>query len=381
MCAVVATDVKWHLRKLVLKTQPITSSSRNKAVIDLSTSEGSIVLPTRSIRRAFNSAEFISTLPSREDYKQITSLIADKYDVQTENVIIGNGSDEIIESIARLYATDRVLVVTPTFGRLLQANNKVGISSQNVHTFCLSKEKNFIYDHETHEKLKKQIREHHPSILWMCSPNNPTGTLIHPTYIAELSKLMPRGKIVVDQVFLDFLSYSKEYSCAALANKRRNIIVINSFSKTKGLAGLRLGFGFATKDITKELSSTNLYYGVSSPAVVVGLDILRNLDTFLLHQIQEMHNMRTELIAAVAKMPGIEYVSNSEINLICLRFRNPGSLSSALLKLGVKTKDLNDIIGISGIGYLRMKVPVSRKQLSFVLAALSQVLEMNNLDD
>lgn len=350
-------------------TQHNTSVPK-QTLLDLSDAEGSIVLPEQIIRRALDSVMPLSSLPDRNRYETLKSAIANHYSLDPLNTFLGNGSDDLIENIARLYSHGSVLVVSPTFGRLSYVNTKVGLSHKDVVHFYLSPENDFEYDDATHQRLIENIASLKPSILWLCTPNNPTGTLISPPHVAELSELMPKGKIVVDQVFLDFLDNAASYSCADLIKSHDNIIVIHSFSKTKGLAGLRLGFGFASTDCSQELSSMMLHYALSSMAVEVGIETVSSAHQPIKTQLTKLRKNRETLLSTLDNIPNLHYVANSSTNLMCIKLLNSASIYTKLAQQRVLTKDLSRTDGMENQGYVRVRVPSNHADLAALIAAI-----------
>ncbi|TXG77659.1 histidinol-phosphate aminotransferase family protein [Patescibacteria group bacterium] len=350
-------------------TQHSTSAPK-QTLLNLSDAEGSIVLPRQVMHQALESVLPMSSLPDRSRYDTLRSHIANHYGLDPLNTFLGNGSDDLIENIARLYSRGPVLVVSPTFGRLSSVNTKVGLSQEDVKHFYLSPENDFEYDDATHQRLLANICTLEPSVLWLCTPNNPTGTLISPRYVVELSELMPEGKVVVDQVFLDFLGNAADYSCVELVKNQDNIIVINSFSKAKGLAGLRLGFGFGNKNCAQELSSMMLYYALSTPAVELGIETIRSAHQSIQVQLTKLRRNRETVLSTVGSIPNLHYVANSSTNLMCLKLLHSADIYDKLARQGVLTKDLSRTDGMENQGYVRVRIPSNHSDMVALIAAI-----------
>jgi histidinol-phosphate aminotransferase len=176
---------------------------------------------------------------------QLTSKIASKWKLGPENIILGAGSTEILSLCAVSHFHDgkgSLVTPRPTFFILPAVAEKLGAEMINVR---LTSDK--LVDVEN---LMMAIK---PStkMIYLCNPNNPTGTKLNHSVIKSFAEAVPKNiMLVVDEVYLDFV---EDPSLIPLVEKQKNLIIIKSFSKIYGLAGMRLGYGVAHADTIKGL--------------------------------------------------------------------------------------------------------------------------------
>jgi histidinol-phosphate aminotransferase len=240
--------------------------------------------------------------PQDEEFK-LKEKLSDYLNVPTGCIIIGNGGDELIERIARLFLEkgDEALSVTPTFSFYKLITNLVGANHLEVPLktdFALDKEKILA---TVTPKTK---------LLFLCSPNNPTANQFNIEEVKLLVEEFP-GVVVVDEAYVEFA----EYSLAQLANKYENLIVLRTFSKAFSLAGLRLGYGVAETDPATILSKkAQLPYPVSSFALKMAIKLLLN-NKLTEKAIKQLKDERENLIEKLNEVEGVK-AFNSQANFI-----------------------------------------------------------------
>ena len=158
-----------------------------KAILDLSVAEGSVKLNHELLINVNLTPEYMSILPSSFEKNRLRQLIGEYYGVSKDNIVLGNGSDELIEAIAYSYKDKVSLTLIPTFGRLINAVKKYRRTGVSSLTFKLNHSNKFIYDDEAHNSLLSIIKEQRIGLLLLCSPNNPTGTIFSLSQISELA--------------------------------------------------------------------------------------------------------------------------------------------------------------------------------------------------
>jgi len=202
-----------------------------------------------------NENPFETGLNRYPDPQQLTlkEVLAQQKGVQVANILLGNGSDEILDLIFRVFcepAKDNIITMPPTFGIydvLANTNNienrKVVLNNHfqpNVDEILVTVDKN-------------------SKLLFICSPNNPTGNSIETESITELLNSF-NGLVVIDEAYIDFSS--KESWVSELENYP-NLIITQTLSKAYGLAGIRLGICYASKEIVSVLNKIKLPYNIN----------------------------------------------------------------------------------------------------------------------
>ena len=201
----------------------------------------------------------------------LRTAIAKKYNVEAENVILGNGSFELIQllSIAFLENGEETIGAIPSFGWY-----------KTTTTFCGGKfigvpVKDFKVDLDG---IASQITEK-TKIIWLCNPNNPTGTIIKENELTDfLSKIRSDILVVLDEAYIDFVEEEGFPDSIELLKKFDNIVILRTFSKADGLAGLRSGFAIAEKGIINILNRIRIPSNASSAAQLSALAALEDSD-------------------------------------------------------------------------------------------------------
>lgn len=198
--------------------------------------------------------------------KQLKQRISEIKNIATENIFAGNGSDEAIDLLIRAFcepAKDAILIFPPTYGmyEVAAAINDVAIKK------VLLKE-DFQIDIE---KTKPAIDDN-TKIIFVCSPNNPTGNLIDKKDILWLLENFS-GIVVIDEAYIDFADIE---SLIYQLNSYPNLVVLQTLSKAWALAGLRIGFAYTSKEIINVLNKIKPPYNISKATQQLALQALQN---------------------------------------------------------------------------------------------------------
>ena len=279
--------------------------------------------------------------------------------VPREQVMIGNGSDQLIDLISRaiLRPGDDALSFTPTFSMYKRC-----VVVQGATYDAIPLREDFSLDAE---KLLASAKPK-TKLLFLCSPNNPTanqfdlGTIRH---VAENFE----GLVVVDEAYADFSGKT----AVPLLEELGNILIIRTFSKAFGVAGLRLGYAVANRDLSSAVSEGfQLPYNVSTIALRVALRILEGIEV-INTAIEELKAERTRLIRKLNEIDGI-HAFDSVTNFVLFRAgRSSDDLHKALLERGVMVKNLGRVLDFTNC--LRVTVAPSPLSERF-LQALREVM-------
>lgn len=239
--------------------------------------------------------------PHQSALKQRISQIKN---VPVEHILLGNGSDEILDMIFRVFVEpgqDNIIINTPTFGmfKVLAAVNNVGCNE------VLMTDK-FQVDVDA---VKKAVNNNTKAIF-ICSPNNPTGNSIKASSILELLAL--NVLVVVDEAYIDF---SDESSWSLRIQDFKNLIVTQTFSKAYGLAGIRLGACFANTEVIELLKKVKMPYNVN---VLTQRTALKSLEDEKLREqeIFEIKENRKRLSKDILEIGFVKKVYASDSNFI-----------------------------------------------------------------
>ena len=185
---------------------------------------------------------------------ELKSILATQKRLPTNQVFVGNGSDEIIDLLFRIFCNpskDKALTFSPTYGMY-----DVSAAINDIELMKLPLADSFDIDlANTKEILKKEIIK----LTFICSPNNPTGNVFRRETIEEILK-STQGIVVIDEAYIDF---SETNSCIDLIDTYPNLLVIQTMSKARGLASARIGFAFSNERVIELLNKVKPPYNVS----------------------------------------------------------------------------------------------------------------------
>jgi histidinol-phosphate aminotransferase len=252
--------------------------------------------------------------------------------VRPEQIFLGNGSDEAIDLIIRAFCepgTDSILITDPTYGMYAVCAD---VNAVNVQRVTLTTDFDLDLD-----KIWKTI-DPTTKVIFLCSPNNPTGNLLNNDKIKEVMQKF-RGLVVIDEAYIDFTS-SKSFA-EALA-EYPNLIVLQTFSKAWGLAGLRLGMAFASRDIINILNKIKYPYNVNIQTQDLALKTLafqRQKDQWVIEIIEQRKRMETEL----SMLPITKKVYHSDSNFLLVQVNEAVKTYQFLMNRGIIVRDRSNV--------------------------------------
>ncbi|KAI8580261.1 hypothetical protein K450DRAFT_237636 [Umbelopsis ramanniana AG] len=220
------------------------------------------------------------------------------------NVFLGVGSDEVIDLLLRIACVpgkDKILITPPTYGMysVCAQINDVGVVKVNLDV------EEGAYQLET--EAVNQALKSDPTIkvVFLCSPGNPTSTCLNPDSIrAVLENPDYSGLVVVDEAYIDFVDQTKNPSVSTWITKYPNLVVMQTLSKSFGLAGIRMGVGIANADVIQILNNTKAPYNISTLTAQVALEALSDKGLETMYQnIEQLRQQRDLLIEALQNFP------------------------------------------------------------------------------
>ena len=257
---------------------------------------------------------------------ELKAVMADIKGVDTTNIVVGNGSDELIDMLIRTFCEpgkDAILGLVPSYGMY-----EVSASINNIafDTFALESDFSF-----SAEALIKCLREE-VKIIFLCSPNNPTGNLLSEKEISKLLNTF-KGIVVIDEAYIDF-SFSDSW--IKTLDKYPQLVVIQTLSKRFGLAGLRVGFAYSSKEIVTILNKVKPPYNVNALSQLKALEALQSINE------QELSYILKEkdwLFTQLSNLDVIIKVYPSEANFFLVKVKNARDLYDYLISEGITVRD------------------------------------------
>ncbi len=251
---------------------------------------------------------------------RVKEEVSRTFSVPMNSVFIGNGSDEVIDLVIRAFCEpgkDKIVTCPPTYGMY-----STSAASQGVETKEIPLRDDFSLD-------TGALRNTHGKVLFLCSPNNPTGMVIHENELTLLIDSFP-GVVVVDEAYIDF---SSARSVLEITGFRRNLIVLRTLSKAWGLAGVRIGLAFGDPGMISILNSIKPPYNVSGPAQRLAVKALsRGYQKDLM--VRTIVDNRCFLRKELEKLPVVREVLPSEGNFLLLRLNGAAKIYRDMERLG-----------------------------------------------
>lgn len=248
-----------------------------------------------------------------------------------------NGTEEAIDLLLRTYTlpqNDSVVTVVPT--RMIY-KRRAKINRVECREVAL-KADNFELDIES---ILNQISEN-TKILFLCSPNSPTGNLLNLNDVEEILQLFD-GLVVIDESYIE---YTRNKSAVGLLNKYRNVVIVRSFSHAWSCAGLQLASVVAHPEVIDEISKVGFVYPLSTAVIEIGLKQVRNrLDVDKC--VRQIIDERTKVRIALSELPECVRIYHSDANFILVRFSDSATIYKYLLKEGIAVHPVHGCLRIT----------------------------------
>ncbi|QHL86344.1 histidinol-phosphate transaminase [Nibribacter ruber] len=292
--------------------------------------------------------------------KTIKEKLAKLKGVKPEQIFIGNGSDEAIDLLVRLVCEpgqDEVLLLPPTYGMY-----EVSANIHNVGIQRVPLDERF---QPVFQKIAEKQTER-TKILFLCSPNNPTGNVLEHATVENLIQTF-NGLVVVDEAYIDF---TDQPSWSTRLDEFPNLVVLQTLSKAWGMAGLRLGMAFASPEIIGYLNKIKPPYNinvVTQGLVSDALDKTAQLQDML----QVIMDERTRLLQAFEALPLMEKVYPSDANFVLVQVPNANELYSFLLERGVVVRNRSNQPGCANCLRITVGTPAENDNLLEALHSIA----------
>lgn len=294
--------------------------------------------------------------PSSSQLK-VKEAIATFKNLKVNQVAIGNGSDELIDLLIRCFCEpkqDNILICEPTFGMF-----KVYAQLNNVDVLNapLVKE-SYLFD----EKLILKTITSTTKLVFICSPNNPTGTSISVEQLKTIA-LNFNGIVVVDEAYIDF---SEKQSAIELINEFENIIVLQTFSKAWGLAALRVGVAYADASIIEILNKVRPPFNINSNSQELILNALKKSgikDTLVESILKQKAYLENELL----QLSFVKNITESDANFLLVEVTDANKICSYLLEENILISNRSSLLNCENRIRISVGTEKENKQLITLL--------------
>jgi len=256
--------------------------------------------------------------------RTLKGVLAEQKGMQIENILLGNGSDEVLDLIFRVFCEpnkDNVITLPPTFGIYDVLANTNAIENRKVVLNA---------DFQPNIEAVLENADENSKILFICSPNNPTGNTIAAKSVEKLLYSFT-GLVVIDEAYIDF---SFEKSWLSRLEEFPNLIVTQTLSKAYGLAGIRLGICYASSQIITVLNKIKLPYNINELTQQRALGrVLKTKEVN--HDIIRILNQKNKLLKVLLKVSFIKKIYPSDANFMLVKVDDAVKRYQQLLDKGI----------------------------------------------
>jgi len=283
---------------------------------------------------------------------ELKSLVAKEKGIELTNIFVGNGSDEVIDLLFRIFCqpgTDKALTFSPTYGMY-----EVSAAINDVMIIKVPLNQNLDIESDA---ISPYLNDEHLKLICICSPNNPTGNTFSKPVIEEILTNF-NSIVLVDEAYIDF---SKEESLICMIEKYPNLVVSQTMSKAWGLAAARVGFAYANAAVIKLMNKVKPPYNISGPNQKNALITLENRE-------QYEKNLRSILIEKALLKKALESIQivlkvfPSEANFFLVRFENADFIYNKLVEEKIIVRNRNTVVE----NCIRITVGTSRENQKLI---------------
>ncbi len=269
--------------------------------------------------------------PDPQQWK-VKEAISKIKNVPATNIFIGNGSDEPIDLLFRAFCEprkDNVVAIEPTYGMYKVCAAVNDIEYRKVAL-------NDAFDIEAFKLM--DATNHSTKIIWLCSPNNPTGNSLN---IPEIEKLLQwfRGIVVVDEAYIDF---SANESLSSLLENYANLVILQTMSKAWGNAGIRLGMAYASTEIIEVLNKIKYPYNINILTQEHALKMLSNKAT-VDKWVETILDERTNLIKKLKALDLVKHIYPTDANFVLVKVEDATMVYNWLVNKGIIVRNRSSV--------------------------------------
>jgi len=253
--------------------------------------------------------------------------------ISQKNIFLGNGSDEPIDLLLRAFCnpgSDRIIITPPTYGMY---EVSASINDVGIIRIPLNKEDFSLNIKGILESIEPGVK-----IIFLCSPNNPTGNSIEKESIIEILEKF-QGLVVLDEAYIDF---SHNESLIKELKNYRHLIILQTFSKAWGLAALRLGALFGDKEIIDILNMIKPPYNVGGATQDLAIKALSNLDQ-MKTMVKDILKQKKRLESSLSEISSVEKIYKSDANFILVKIKNAHKIYLKLIDSKIIVRDRSKV--------------------------------------
>ena len=289
--------------------------------------------------------------------KELKSLISKIKGLPVKNMFIGNGSDEAIDLCFRVFcepAVDNAVSIVPTYGMY-----KVAADINNVQMREVPLGEGFSLPVEG----LLQACDSNTKLMFVCSPNNPTGNAFPVSEILRLAESF-ESMLVVDEAYIDF---SSQPSLSGYIAEYPNLIVLQTLSKAYGMAALRLGLAFADERTMSMFANVKYPYNISLAGMERAMGLLKR---DVASEVEVIKSERSRMAEALAELPRVRKVWPSDVNFLLVEVDDARGLYDELIDAQVIVRDRSRVVGCAGCLRITVGTPAENDKVLAVIGGL-----------
>jgi threonine-phosphate decarboxylase len=314
-------------------------------IIDFSISTNPLGAPEKAVESIRQHLNLIHHYPD-PNHKWLLEALAESVGVAPSNVVVGNGSTELIYLFNEVFLEDgyEAVIPVPTFNEYKAAIERIG---GNIVFIECDSAKNFKLDLKALENaITKKTR-----IVFLCNPNSPTGWLYEKAELLRIIEFAAEKNVLVfvDEDYTDFVDDDKRYTMAEYVNEYNNLFVLRSLTKFFGLAGARIGFGIGSPELVDVLKRVIMPWSVNSLAMFAAAEAVKDTD-FIKKSRRLISDSKRQLLEMLKTVPWLK-VYPSETNFLLIEIIREDltstRLAEELAKKGLLIRDCKDFDGLN----------------------------------
>lgn len=351
-------------------------------ILDYSSNINPYGLPENLKKEIFEKLFVLERYPD-PDYIELREKIAEKNNLNIENIIVGNGATEIIFLFMKILSPKKVLIVSPTFGEYERAIKASTLANDNleINYFELKEAENFVLNIKN---LETEL-ENNYDLLILCNPNNPTGQFLKLKKLEEILKICEQKntKLFVDEAFVEFVEDWENESIINSKENKENLFVIRAFTKFFAIPGLRLGYGICfNKNLLKKMLEKKEPWSVNNIADLAGQTVLDD-ENYIQKTKEWIKDQKKYMYENLNKIEGLR-AYKTEVNFILLKIEDNllekgldvKNLREKMLEKGILIRDASNFIYLDKHYFrLAIKDKLNNKK---VIESLSSILKNYN---
>lgn len=295
--------------------------------------------------------------PHQKKLKEKISLIKG---VPSQHIFLGNGSDECIDLLYRGFCNpgvDNVILCPPTYGMYEVSANINDVESRKI---------SLTNDFQLNLDGIAEATDEHTKLIFLCSPNNPTGNSLYHEDIEVILNNFD-GLVIIDEAYINF---SKQQSFIGELTEYPNLVVMQTLSKAWGLAALRVGMIFSSLPVVEVLNKIKPPYNVNQASQELAMEALNNIG-----QVNEwtkrLVNERGQLKENLQKLSQVQFIYPSDANFLLVKVNEPRKMYETLVDKGIIIRDRSNVILCEGCLRITVGTPEENEKLVAAMKELS----------